>query len=48
MALTAVKPDEQLLNLEKFNPFWTWTPTLRHVQKLLFEITTEEQTKTIT
>jgi multiple sugar transport system permease protein len=37
MALTAIKPDEQLLNLDKFNPFWTWTPTLRHVQKLLFE-----------
>src|SRR5215204_1636442 len=37
MALTAIKPDEQLLNLDKFNPFWTWTPTLRHIQKLLFE-----------
>ena len=37
MALTAIKPDEQLLNLEKFNPFWTWTPTLNHIQKLLFE-----------
>ena len=24
MALTAIKPDEQLLNLDKFNPFWTW------------------------
>jgi len=37
MALTAIKPDEQLLNLEKFNPFWTWSPTLKHIQKLLFE-----------
>ena len=37
MALTAIKPDEQLLNLDRFNPFWTWTPTLRHIQKLLFE-----------
>ena len=37
MALTAIKPDEQLLNLDKFNPFWTWTPTLKHIQKLLFE-----------
>src|SRR5262245_10030022 len=37
MALTAIKPDDQLLNLDKFNPFWTWTPTLRHIQKLLFE-----------
>jgi multiple sugar transport system permease protein len=37
MALTAIKPDEQLLNLDKFNPFWTWTPTLKHIEKLLFE-----------
>src|SRR4051794_39716282 len=37
MALTAIKPDEQLLNLDRFNPFWTWTPTLKHIQKLLFE-----------
>ena len=26
MALTAVKPDEQLLDLDKFNPFWTRQP----------------------
>src|SRR5258708_9194333 len=37
MALTAIKPDEQLLDLEKFNPFWTWSPTLKHINKLLFE-----------
>ena len=37
MALTAIKPDEQLLNLDKFNPFWTTAPTLKHIQKLLFE-----------
>jgi multiple sugar transport system permease protein len=37
MALTAIKPDEQLLDLDHFNPFWTWTPTLKHVAKLLFE-----------
>ena len=37
MALTAIKPDEQLLDLEKFNPFWTWNPTLKHIYKLLFE-----------
>ena len=36
MALTAIKPDEQLLDLERFNPFWTWTPTLKHIHKLLF------------
>jgi multiple sugar transport system permease protein len=37
MALTSVKPDEQLLDLEKYNPFWTWNPTLKHIAKLLFE-----------
>jgi len=37
MALTAVKPDEQLLDLETYSPFWTWTPTLKHINKLLFE-----------
>ena len=37
MLLTAVKPDEQLLNLDKFNPFWTTAPTLKHFYKLLFE-----------
>ena len=37
MALTAIKPDDQLLDLDKFNPFWTTAPTLKHIQKLLFE-----------
>ena len=37
MALTAIKPDEQLLDLEKFNPFWTTAPTLKHIVKLLFD-----------
>src|SRR6202163_4856296 len=37
MALTAIKPDEQLLDLERFNPFWTWNPTFKHIHKLLFE-----------
>ena len=37
MALTSIKPDEQLLDLETYNPFWTWTPTLKHINKLLFE-----------
>ena len=31
MALTAIKPDEQLLDLEKFNPFWTTAPTVKHL-----------------
>src|SRR5204862_1742727 len=37
MALTAIKPDEQLLDLERFSPFWTWTPTFKHIGKLIFE-----------
>ena len=37
MALTAIKPDEQLINMDQFNPFWTTTPTLKHINKLLFE-----------
>src|SRR6202049_3356740 len=36
-ALTAIKPDEQLLDLERFNPFRTWNPTFKHIHKLLFE-----------
>jgi multiple sugar transport system permease protein len=37
MALTSIKPDEQLLDLDTFNPFWTWNPTFKHIYKLLFE-----------
>ena len=37
MALTAVKPDEQLLDMDKISPFWTPTPTFKHISKLLFE-----------
>jgi multiple sugar transport system permease protein len=37
MALTAVKPDEQLIDMDRFNPFWTTAPTLKHINKLLFE-----------
>jgi multiple sugar transport system permease protein len=37
MALTAIKPDAQLLDLDRFNPFWTWTPTFKHIHMLLFE-----------
>src|SRR5258706_6026669 len=37
MGLTAIKPDEQLLDLDKFNPFWTWNPNFKHIHKLLFD-----------
>jgi multiple sugar transport system permease protein len=37
MALTAIKPDEQLIDLEHFNPFWTTAPTLDHITQLLLK-----------
>lgn len=37
MALTAIKPDEQLIDLETYNPFWVVDPTLKHIKRLLFE-----------
>ena len=37
MALTSIKPNEQLLDMERVSPFWTWEPTLQHIKKLLFE-----------
>ena len=37
MALTAIKPNEQLIDMDKVSPFWTWNPTFQHIRKLLFE-----------
>ncbi len=37
MALTSIKPDEQLIDMDTFNPFWVVDPTLKHIKKLLFE-----------
>ena len=37
MALTSIKPDEQLIDMEKYNPFWVIHPTFKHISKLLFE-----------
>jgi multiple sugar transport system permease protein len=37
MVLTAIKPDEQLIDMERYNPFFVVTPTLKHINKLLFE-----------
>ncbi|QQO21361.1 carbohydrate ABC transporter permease [Bradyrhizobium diazoefficiens] len=37
MALTSVKPDDQLIDLDTYSPFWTWNPTFKHFYKLLFE-----------
>jgi multiple sugar transport system permease protein len=36
MAITAVKPDAELLSREG-NPFWVINPTLAHIKKLLFD-----------
>jgi multiple sugar transport system permease protein len=37
MVITSIKPDEQLLDLERFNPFFVTAPTFKHISKLLFE-----------
>ncbi len=37
MGLTAIKPNNQLLDMDRVSPFWTWEPTFQHIQKLLFE-----------
>jgi multiple sugar transport system permease protein len=37
MALTSIKPDEQLIDMNTYNPFWVVKPTLKHISKLLFE-----------
>ncbi len=37
MAITAVKPDNQLTDYDNFSPFWVVGPTLEHMRYLLFE-----------
>lgn len=37
MAVTTLKPNEELLDFKHSNPFWVVHPTLEHVKKLLFE-----------
>jgi multiple sugar transport system permease protein len=37
MALTSIKPDEQLIDMNTYNPFWVVHPTFKHISKLLFE-----------
>ncbi len=37
MAITAVKPDNQLTNYDEFSPFWVVDATLEHIKYLLFE-----------
>jgi len=35
--VTAVKPKQHLLDLDAYNPFWTLSPTLEHINDLLFK-----------
>ena len=37
MALTSVKPNAQLIDMNTYNPFWAVEPTLDHIKRLLFE-----------
>jgi multiple sugar transport system permease protein len=37
MALTAVKPNNELIDLEGTNPLWTLHPTFDHIRVLMFE-----------
>ena len=37
MAITSVKSNQELLDFEAGNPFWVSSPTLAHINKLLFE-----------
>ena len=37
MGITAIKPNEQLTNYDKYSPFWVVSPTLDHIKYLLFE-----------
>jgi multiple sugar transport system permease protein len=37
MALTTLKPNEELFDYKRFNPFWVKSPTLDNIRKLLFD-----------
>jgi multiple sugar transport system permease protein len=37
MAITAVKPNDQLTDYENYSPLWVVRPTLEHISYLLFE-----------
>ena len=37
MVITAIKPKEQLLDLETHSPFYTLNPTFEHIYELLFK-----------
>ena len=37
MAITAIKPNDELTDYKNFSPFWVVRPTLDHIRYLLFE-----------
>ena len=37
MTTTTLKPDDELYDYARFNPFWVHHPTLAHIEKLFFE-----------
>ena len=37
MTTTTFKPDDELYDYKRFNPFWVHSPTLDHIHKLFFE-----------
>jgi multiple sugar transport system permease protein len=37
MTTTTFKPDDELYDYSRFNPFWVHHPTLAHIEKLFFE-----------
>jgi multiple sugar transport system permease protein len=37
MTTTTFKPDDELYDYARFNPFWVAHPTLQHIEKLFFE-----------
>jgi multiple sugar transport system permease protein len=37
MTTTTFKPDDELYDYTRFNPFWVHSPTLEHIKKLFFE-----------
>jgi multiple sugar transport system permease protein len=36
MSLTAIKPNNELLDMKTHNPFWVTSPTIAHIKHLLF------------
>ncbi|MBV8612776.1 MAG: carbohydrate ABC transporter permease [Acetobacteraceae bacterium] len=37
MGITAIKPDSEMYDYTKYNPFWVHSPTLENIRKLLFD-----------